>query len=63
MSYNYFIKIMLYMLVDEIWGRIYYAYSFSLSTKRAHLNPNYDEMPIVNIKYDFSPIMIKVAHL
>ena len=63
MNYNYFIKIILYMLVDENWGRIYYAYSFSLSTKRANINPNYDEMPIVNVKYEFSPIMIKVAHL
>jgi hypothetical protein len=63
MNYNYFVKIIPYMLVDENWGSTYYAYSFSLSSKSTPFNPNYDEMPIVNVKYEFSPIMIKVAHL
>jgi hypothetical protein len=63
MNYNYFVKIIPYMLVDENWGSTYYAYSFSLSSKSTPFNPNYDEMPIVNVKYEFSPIMMKVTHL
>ncbi len=63
MNYNYFIKIIPYMLVDENWGSTYYAYSFSLSTKSTPFNPHYDEMPIVEVKYEFSPIMMKVTHL
>ena len=63
MNYNYFIKIIPYMLVDENWGSTYYAYSFSLTSKSTPFNPYHDEMPIVNIRYEFSPIMMKVTHL
>ena len=63
LNYNYFVKIIPYMLVDENWGSTYYAYSFSLSSKATPFNPQYDEMPIVNIRYEFSPIMMKVTHL
>ena len=63
LNYNYFVKIIPYMLVDENWGSIYYAYSFSLSSKSTPFDPNYDEMPIVTIRYEFSPIMMKVTHL
>ena len=63
LNYNYFVKIIPYMLVDENWGSIYYAYSFSLSSKSTPFNPHYDEMPIVTIRYEFSPIMMKVTHL
>jgi len=63
MNYNYFIKIIPYMLVDENWGSTYYAYSFSLSSKSTPYNPHYDEMPIVTVRYEFSPIMMKVTHL
>ena len=63
LNYNYFIKIIPYMLVDENWGSTYYTYSFSLSSKSTQFNPHYDEMPIVTIRYEFSPIMMKVTHL
>ena len=63
LNYNYFVKIIPYMLVDENWGSTYYAYSFSLTSKSTPFNPQYDEMPIVNIRYEFSPIMMKVTHL
>ncbi len=63
LNYNYFVKIIPYMLVDENWGSTYYAYSFSLTSKSTPFNPAYDEMPIVNIRYEFSPIMMKVTHL
>ena len=63
LNYNYFVKIIPYMLVDENWGRTYYAYSFSLTSKSTPFDPNYDEMPIVTIRYEFSPIMMKVTHL
>ena len=63
MNYNYFVKIIPYMLVDENWGSPYYAYSFSLSSKATPFNEQYDEMPIVTIRYEFSPIMMKVTHL
>ena len=63
LNYNYFVKIIPYMLVDENWGSTYYAYSFSLTSKSTPFNPNYDEMPIVTIRYEFSPIMMKVTHL
>ena len=58
MNYNYFIKIIPYMLVDENWGSTYYAYSFSLTSKSTPFNPYHDEMPIVNIRYEFSPIVL-----
>ena len=63
LNYNYFVKIIPYMLVDENWGSTYYAYSFSLTSKSTPFNPHYDEMPIVTIRYEFSPIMMKVTHL
>ena len=63
LNYNYFVKIIPYMLVDENWGSTYYVYSFSLSSKSTPFDPNYDEMPIVTIRYEFSPIMMKVTHL
>jgi hypothetical protein len=63
LNYNYFVKIIPYMLVDENWGSTHYAYSFSLTSKSTPFNPNYDEMPIVTIRYEFSPIMMKVTHL
>ena len=63
LNYNYFVKIIPYMLVDENWGSTYYAYSFSLTSKSTPFNPSYDEMPIVTIRYEFSPIMMKVTHL
>ena len=63
LNYNYFVKIIPYMLVDENWGSTYYAYSFSLTSKSTSFNPHYDEMPIVTIRYEFSPIMMKVTHL
>ena len=63
LNYNYFVKIIPYMLVDENWGSIYYTYSFSLTSKSTPFNPNHDEMPIVNIRYEFSPIIMKVTHL
>ena len=63
LNYNYFIKIIPYMLVDENWGSTYYAYSFSLTSKSTPFNSHYDEMPITTIRYEFSPIMMKVTHL
>ena len=63
LNYNYFVKIIPYMLVDENWRSTYYAYSFSLTSKSTPFNPQYDEMPIVTIRYEFSPIMMKVTHL
>ena len=63
LNYDYFIKIIPYMLVDENWGRTYYAYSFSLTSKSTPFNPRYSEMPSVTIKYEFSPIMMKVTNL
>ena len=63
LNYNYFVKIIPYMLVDENWGSTYYAYSFSLTSKSTPFNPQHDEMPIVTIRYEFSPIMMKVTHL
>ena len=63
LSYNYFIKIIPYMLVDENWGSTYYAYSFSLTSKSTPFQAYRDEMPIVTVRYEFSPIMMKVTHL
>ena len=63
LNYNYFIKIIPYMLVDENWGSTYYAYSFSLTSKSTQFNQYHDEMPIVTVRYEFSPIMMKVTHL
>ena len=63
LNYNYFIKIIPYMLVDENWGSVYYTYSFSLSSKATQYNYRYDDMPIIIVNYEFSPIMMKVTHL
>ena len=63
LNYNYFIKIIPYMLVDENWGSTYYAYSFSLTSKSTPFQAYHDEMPIVTVRYEFSPIMMKVTHL
>lgn len=63
LNYNYFVKIIPYMLVDENRGRTDYAYSFSLSSKSSPFNIARDDMPIVQVKYEFSPIFMKVTHL
>ena len=63
LNYDYFVKIIPYMLIDENWGSTYYAYSFSLTSKSTPFNQNHEEMPIITIRYEFSPIMMKVTHL
>lgn len=62
-NYNYFLKIIPYMLVDENRRKTNYAYSFSLSSKASPFRIERDDMPEVNFKYEFSPIFMKVTHL
>lgn len=62
-DYNYFIKIIPHILVDENRGRTEYTYSFSINNKKTQFSEGMSDMPVVSIQYDFSPIYMKITHL
>ncbi|MCQ2817630.1 MAG: endoplasmic reticulum-Golgi intermediate compartment protein [archaeon] len=60
-DYAYFLKIIPYELIDENWGSTLYYYQYSLSTKKMPFSAGMDDMPIVYVKYEFSPVTMRVT--
>ena len=60
-NYDYFIKIIPYELVDENRGTKMQTYQFSISYKESNFILNQDDMPMILVKYEFSPITMRVT--
>ena len=60
-NYDYYIKIIPNIFIDEISNKEYFTYQFSLSHKKNEVEEIENEMPIVKMHYDISPITIKTT--
>ena len=62
-DYDYFIKLIPHILEDQIRGKTYITYQYSIT----HRATEYDEvkednsMPIIQVNYDLSPITVKIS--
>lgn len=61
MDFVYFLKVIPYELVDENWGSVEHFYQYSLSTKLSPFDGTNDDMPIIYMKYEFSPVTMRVT--
>jgi hypothetical protein len=59
-NYNYYIKLIPHIFVDEFHGEEFIAYEYSLAHKTSNVESE-EEMPIILIDYDISPIAIKIT--
>ena len=57
-SYDYYVKIIQHLFVDEVSNEVQIANQFSLSHKKKEIDSD-TEMPIIMINYDISPITMK----
>lgn len=60
-DYLYYIKVIPYELVDENWGTVDHYYQYSLSIKESDFDGDNDEMPILYMKYEFSPVTMRIT--
>lgn len=60
-SYDYFIKLIPHLFVDEIRNEDYIGYEYSLSSRARDYDADSREMPIIQINYDMSPITMKIT--
>lgn len=60
-NYDYYIKLIPHVFVDEVMGKEYFTYQYSLSHKKNIVEEVEIEMPIVKIDYDISPITLKIT--
>jgi hypothetical protein len=58
-NYDYYIKLIPHLFIDEVSGKEYSAYQYSLSYKSRPTEE--EEMPIIMINYDYSPITMKIT--
>jgi hypothetical protein len=59
-NFDYYIKLIPHLFVDEIYNKEYEAYSYSISYKSKIIEGE-EEMPIIMINYDMSPITMKIT--
>jgi hypothetical protein len=57
-NYDYYLKLIQHIFIDEIKGEKYIGYQYSISSKKK-VKESEDEMPIIMINYDLSPIIMK----
>ena len=62
-NFDYFIKIIPYQLIDENKGSESYSYEYSISYKESPFVEERDDMPIILIRYEFTPITMRVTIL
>jgi hypothetical protein len=62
-NFDYFIKIIPYQFVDENRGITEYSYEYSISYKESDYVEERDDMPIILIRYEFTPITMRVTIL
>lgn len=60
-NYDYFIKIIPHLFVDNIRGEQYLGYQYSLTSKTREYDVDSNEMPIIKINYDLSPVTMKIT--
>ena len=60
-NFDYYIKIIPNIFIDEVSNKEYFTYQFSLSHKKKEVEEIENEMPIVMMHYDISPITIKTT--
>jgi hypothetical protein len=60
-NFDYYIKIIPHLFVDEIRGETFLGYQYSMTTRERDFNTQGNEMPIVFLNYDLSPITMKVT--
>ena len=60
-NYIYYIKLIPYTFIDENNGSINHSYQYSISYKEQEFDPREDDMPIVLVKYEFSPVTMRVT--
>lgn len=60
-NYDYFLKIIPYQFIDENRGTHEDAYQYSISFKESDFDPREEEMPIILMRYQFSPISMRVT--
>ena len=59
-NYDYYLKIIPYIFVDEYTGETIDTYEYSLSYSSRENDEESNEMPIIMFNYDFSPITMEV---
>lgn len=60
-NYDYFIKLIPHVFVDEVRGETYSGFQYSMTTRERQYNSHSNEMPIIIFHYDLSPITMKVT--
>lgn len=60
-NYDYYIKLIPYLLIDEMRGNQYLLYQYSVSQKSRKIPIDSDEMPIIMLSYDMSPLTMRVT--
>jgi hypothetical protein len=60
-NFDYYLKLIPHLLVDEIRGIEYVAYQYSLTSRMKEFNLALDGMPVVVMQYDMSPITMKIT--
>jgi hypothetical protein len=60
-NYDYFVKLIPHVLVDNIRGETYTGYQFSMTYRTRDYNGDSREMPIIIMHYDLSPITMKIT--
>ena len=63
LNYVYYLKLIPYTFVDENRGTVEHSYQYSISYKEQPFDSNESEMPIILVKYEFSPITMRVSIL
>ena len=61
MNYDYFIKLIPHLFVDNIRGEKFTAYQYSVTSKTTEFNPNSEGMHTLTLHYDFTPISMKIV--
>ena len=59
-NFDYYIKLIPHLFVDNISGQNFMAYQYSVTSKATDFDSNTEGMPIVMLNYDISPITMKV---
>jgi hypothetical protein len=60
-NYDYFIKLIPHLFVDNTTGQNFMAYQYSVTSKASDFDTHSEGMPIIMLHYDISPITMKVV--
>ena len=60
-NYDYYLKLIPYLLVDEMRGQEHLLYQYSVTQKSKVIPQDSDEMPILVLNYDMTPLTMRVT--